>query len=132
MADELRHEPIGEDSKGYRYFYFSNNNEDCRLYREEPPRKRPGKKYKDKSDEALWETVCTTMEEMSDFSAKLSASRNKNDKALHDLLTTDILPKLIDTVQARRRAEERAAALEAMPKKRSSRIQVCLDEVLQH
>lgn len=123
-ADHLRHKPIGEDSKGNRYFHFADNSEDCRLYREEPPRKRPGKKNKDKSDEALWETVCTTLEDMSDFAAKMSASRNKNDKALHDLLTTSVLPKLMDTVQARRKAEERAAALEAMPKKRSSRIQV--------
>jgi hypothetical protein len=123
-ADQLRHEPIGEDSKGNRYFHFADGSEDCRLYREEPPRKRLGKKNKDKSDEALWETVCTTLEEMSDFAAKMSASRNKNDKALHDLLTTSVLPKLMDTVQARRKAEERAAALEAMPKKRSSRLQV--------
>ncbi|CAL8467238.1 g6774 [Coccomyxa elongata] len=123
-ADHLRHEPIGEDSKGNRYFHFADDSEDCRLYREEPPRKRLGKKNKDRSDEALWETVCTTLEDMSDFAARMSASRNKNDKALHDLLTTSLLPKLMDTVQARRKAEERAAALEAMPKKRSSRLQV--------
>ena len=118
----LRHLPIGEDARGCRYFFFSDQSEDCRLYREEPPGKRQGKKHK--GEEALWETACITLEDLADFSARLGASRNKSDKALHEVLEGDILPQLRDTVQARRKAEERAAALEAMPKKRSSRLQV--------
>ena len=118
----LRHLPIGEDAKGCRYFFFSDQNEDCRLYREEPPGRRQGKKHK--GEEALWGTACITLEDLSDFSARLGASRNKSDRALHEVLEADILPQLRDTVQARRKAEERAAALEAMPKKRSSRLQV--------
>lgn len=121
MADILRHEPIGEDSRGCRYFFFSDSQEDCRLYRELPPRKRPSKKH---GDRALWDTVCTSLEEISDFAARLGASRNKSDRALHEFLTLQLLPKLIDTVSARKKADERAAALEAMPKKRSSRLQV--------
>lgn len=35
-----------------------------------------------------------------------------------------MLPKLVETVAARRRAEERAALLESMPRKRSNRLQV--------
>lgn len=33
----LRQEPVGEDAQGNRYYYFSPNQEDCRLYREKPP-----------------------------------------------------------------------------------------------
>ena len=55
------------------------------------------------------------------------ACRSGKDKALHDLIGTDILPQLIESAAARRRAEEKQAAIEAMPKKRSSRLQVqCL------
>ena len=55
------------------------------------------------------------------------ACRNGKDKALHDLIASDILPQLIESAAARRRAEEKQAAIEAMPKKRSSRLQVqCL------
>ena len=52
------------------------------------------------------------------------ACRSGKDKALHDLIGTDILPQLIESAAARRRAEEKQAAIEAMPKKRSSRLQV--------
>jgi hypothetical protein len=38
-SDVLRGYPIGEDSKGQRYYHFSSNHEDCRLYREEPPKR---------------------------------------------------------------------------------------------
>lgn len=126
MADTLRHQPIGEDSKGCRYYFFSDSQEDCRLYREEPPRKRSSKKLKDREHLALWDTVCTTLEEMSELASRLGASRNRHDKALHEFLTLELLPKLIDTVSARKKADERAAALEAMPKKRSSRLQVMI------
>ncbi len=54
------------------------------------------------------------------------ACRSGKDKALHDLIATDILPQLIESAAARRRAEEKQAAIEAMPKKRSSRLQVNL------
>lgn len=53
-----------------------------------------------------------------------AACRSGKDKALHDLITADILPQLIESAAARRRAEEKQAAIEAMPKKRSSRLQV--------
>ena len=119
-ADVLRHEPIGLDAKGHRYFFLADDNEDTRLYREW----QPGRKQKEDGEDALWQTVAIGLEELSDFAARLGASRNKNDKALHDLLTTELLPRLIDSVPARRKASERWQALEAMPKKRSSRLQV--------
>ena len=43
---------------------------------------------------------------------------------LHNKLTSDILPQLELTVAARRKAEEKAALRDAMPKKRSTRLQV--------
>ena len=55
-----------------------------------------------------------------------AACRSGKDKLLHDLLSMDILPQLVESAAARRRAEEKQAAIEAMPKKRSSRLQVHL------
>ena len=53
-----------------------------------------------------------------------SCCRSGKDKLLHDLVSMDILPQLVESAAARRRAEEKQAAIEAMPKKRSSRLQV--------
>ncbi len=75
-VDALRQEPVGEDSKGNLYYYFSFNNEDCRLYRQEPPQKKSAKRRRSGSDDAQWETVCTTIEEMAGFVDSLSASRS--------------------------------------------------------
>lgn len=65
-------------------------------------------------------------------SAVCFACRTGKDKALHDLIATEILPQLIESAAARRRAEEKQAAIEAMPKKRSSRLQVQCLLFLQH
>ena len=53
-----------------------------------------------------------------------AACRSGKEKLLHDLVSLDILPQLVESAAARRRAEEKQAAIEAMPKKRSSRLQV--------
>ena len=73
--DALRQEPIGEDSKGNLYYYFSFNNEDCRLYRQEPFSRKSGKRRRSSEEEIDWETVCTSIEEMADFVQSLSAAR---------------------------------------------------------
>ncbi len=125
-ADTLRQSPVGEDSHGNRYFYFSMNHEDCRLYKESPPRKRSGRKYAGRDDEALWFTVCTTLEEMVEFTDKMGTKRGRREKALHAYLSKEILPKLVETAAARKRAAEKAAKYEAMPRKRSSRIVVSI------
>lgn len=74
-VDGLRQEPVGEDTKGNLYYYFSFNNEDCRLYRQEPPFKKSAKRRRSGGEDAQWETVCTTVEEMADFVESLSAAR---------------------------------------------------------
>lgn len=126
-ADALRDEPLGEDAKGNLYYFFSTAGEDCWLYRMEPPRKRqPKKQWPAGGDEGRWEPVCTTLEELEQLIARLSASRNRDERHLHDELVEDIQPMLLETAGARRKAEERAAALEAVPKKRSSRLQARL------
>lgn len=75
-ADLLRHEPIGEDSKGSLYYYFSFNNEDCRLYKQEPPSRKSGKRRRSSGEDDQWETVTTSLEDMADFVEALSASRS--------------------------------------------------------
>ena len=122
--DSLREEPIGVDIAGNRYFFFSGaEGLDCRLYMEEPPgRKQLGKRGR--TPGAPWKTVCTSLEEMTGFLEKLSTSRHKAEKELHGVVADDILPQLVEATHARRKAEEKAALLEAMPRKRSNRIQV--------
>ncbi|KAK9832938.1 hypothetical protein WJX74_002411 [Apatococcus lobatus] len=133
----LRHTAIGEDSRGGQYFYFSLAFEDCRLYRQQPPIRSKPKSHKKQKPadlaeaataaelgEADWETAATSVEEIEGVADSFSNSRNRAEKSLSATLVRDILPKLRETVAARRRAEERAAAIEAMPRKRSSRIQV--------
>ncbi|KAK9815143.1 hypothetical protein WJX73_008682 [Symbiochloris irregularis] len=127
-AGSLRHFPVGEDSRGGRYFYFSGNNEDCRLYREEPPRKKSGKRTDGPHEQATWETVCTTLEDIEGLADKFTASKHKAERSLHTVLADGILPRLVETANARKRAQEKAAALEALPKKRSSRLQLIQDK----
>lgn len=57
---------------------------------------------------------------------RMEASRNKTEKRLGAALAGGLLPRYLETAGGRRRAAERAAALEAAPKKRSSRLQVRL------
>jgi hypothetical protein len=45
-------------------------------------------------------------------------------------LLGQVLPKLVETAAARKRAEERAAVLAALPKKRSNRLQVGICDVV--
>mmetsp|Transcript_7133 Transcript_7133/g.20132 ORF Transcript_7133/g.20132 Transcript_7133/m.20132 type:complete len:1701 (-) Transcript_7133:554-5656(-) len=147
-SDALRHNPIGEDSKGNTYYYFAIGGEDCRMYQLESPyfRRPRARKTRSKSkktrkrtrdvdddddeeelvevDEPQWSTVCTTLEEMQDWAEQLGKSRNPIDKSLHQLVVTEILPKLVETANARKRALEKQLLYESLPKKRSSRIQV--------
>jgi len=51
-VDGLRQEPVGEDTKGNLYYYFSFNNEDCRLYRQEPPFKKSAKRRRSGGEDA--------------------------------------------------------------------------------
>lgn len=129
-ADALRRRPIGVDYKGSRYFFFSSEYEDCRLYREDPPKQvvmRKGKKvYVDMEEgegETTWHTQATTLEELQRFAASFKGSKHRGEKLLSDKLFRDIIPGLIETELTRRKAEEKQAYLESLPKKRSSRIQ---------
>lgn len=61
---------------------------------------------------------------MQELCARLGASRNAGEKAMHELLRDSILPPLITSVEARAKAILKARALEAAPRKRSDRLQV--------
>jgi hypothetical protein len=64
------------------------------------------------------------LQEITELTERLSGSRNKAERALRDSICDDVLPGLLDSVAARKRASERLAAIEAAPRKRSSRLQV--------
>lgn len=214
-ADELRAEPLGRDARGARYFFLAVGQEDCRLYREEPPpRARRGRKPSGRGDAPKWAVACSSIEvraarraspfreascigaasvarpsltharrgwaagsgarqpgsceairhllwpgqldrppvwsstsmtnvvrtlptvsdlsfrrpaplqEITELTERLSGSRNKAERALRDAICDGMLPGLLDSVAARKRASERLAAIEAAPRKRSSRLQV--------
>jgi hypothetical protein len=114
--------PIGDDATGGKYFFFSYGSENCRLYRVEPLSK--GANRKSDYEETSWETVCASVADISTFLAQLSSSRSTPEQRLAEVLSADILPRLIETSSARRRAGEKAAGLEGAPRKRSSQVQV--------
>lgn len=64
------------------------------------------------------------LQEITELTERLSGSRNKAERALRDSICDGVLPGLLDSVAARKRASERLAAIEAAPRKRSSRLQV--------
>mmetsp|Transcript_6943 Transcript_6943/g.12014 ORF Transcript_6943/g.12014 Transcript_6943/m.12014 type:complete len:461 (-) Transcript_6943:372-1754(-) len=119
-ADCLRQEPLGADGEGRLYFHFASDGEDCRLYRETSAIVSGGKLPKLKSD-AQWETVCVTLEDVEELIARLRKGK-KADKALGKSLENDVLKPLEETRAARERQLKRALEMEAMPRKRSSRI----------
>ncbi|KAK3277570.1 hypothetical protein CYMTET_14431 [Cymbomonas tetramitiformis] len=120
-ADCLREEPIGEDSSGALYYHLASNGEDCRIYRQMLPQLTGGKAPKLKTPET-WETICTTMDELRDWIFQLKKLKPKVEKELYKTLSKEILPKLEESAAAREKQERKARELEAMPRKRSSRI----------
>lgn len=121
-ADALREEPIGVDADGSRYYYLGIDGEDCRLYKETPPKNRGERKFI--YDNAEFSTACTTLEELVTLKENLASSKQKSDQDLAKSLADDIIPKLEETKAARERAIRKAERIEQMPKKRSGRLQI--------
>jgi len=121
-ADALREEPIGVDAEGSRYYYLGIDGEDCRLYKETPPKNRGERRFI--YDNAEFSTVCTTLEELAELKDKFASSNQKTDLSLAKTLMDDIIPKLEETKAARERAIRKAERIEQMPRKRSGRLQL--------
>ncbi|CAD7703921.1 unnamed protein product, partial [Ostreobium quekettii] len=127
-ADVLRASPIGCDARGNRYYLFATRYEDCRVYKEEILRKSKARKKGGpvEAPDPQWRTVCSTIDQLEAFVDKFHTSRNANERALYAVLNDEVLPEMLRSEKARRRAEERAAQLEAAPLKRSTRIKEIL------
>ncbi|ORY62839.1 hypothetical protein BCR35DRAFT_308868 [Leucosporidium creatinivorum] len=67
-----------------------------------------------------WEAICVTRKEWEAFADKFNTSKNRNERALRDLLKTEILPKVIATIDAKEKAQ--IQEIIAMNRKRSTRI----------
>ena len=119
-ADALRQEPLGIDSKGHRYFYFSYGGEDCRLYKETP--RVPLTMRNWNKARASWRTQCVTLDELKAFADRFRGAKAGVDRELHAVLTEEVIPGLEETINARRRQEEKQRLYELAIKKRSSRI----------
>eukprot|EP01135_Chromosphaera_perkinsii_P003527 Nk52_evm27s246 gene=Nk52_evmTU27s246 len=115
--ENIRVLPIGCDALGAKFWYFK----DLRLYREVPPKraskKGPGAKRS-------WSVVCSSADEWTAQCKRYSKSKNASEKALHEVLSNDIGPKVLAKLQTRKKEEEKRMMYDLMPKKRSSRLQV--------
>lgn len=99
-TDSVRVDPIGHDSNGSTYWYFFGT----RLYREDKvkgaaastssaaqPKKR---KKNQETDISNWQVVCFTEDDWQKLTDKFSKATNRNERALHTLLTESFLPKI--------------------------------------
>ena len=68
-----------------------------------------------------WNLLCSTLEDWEQFEAKLSASEDTYDQELYDSFS-DIIPAVIEELQAKEKAKEKRLFIEALPRKRSARI----------
>ena len=67
---------------------------------------------------------------MQQLADSLAESQHPGETSLRQKLTDTIIPALIETAPARKRMEDKAYAMEAAPRKRSSRLQVHSDFLL--
>ncbi|KAF9579084.1 hypothetical protein BGW38_004814, partial [Lunasporangiospora selenospora] len=67
-----------------------------------------------------WEPVCITREEWTDFANLFKRSKHPDEKALHILINSDILPKVLEDFKEKEKEQEKIEAL--ANRKRSSRI----------
>ncbi|KAI9490379.1 hypothetical protein BDB00DRAFT_838253 [Zychaea mexicana] len=129
--EDMRLAPIGDDAEGWRYWMF----DDMRLYRELPMPQKKGLPLMRDTD-YTFEMVCDTLESwqscLSRFSVK---TRNHNGKALGHTIN-EIAPQIIAKLEAKQAAKAREEArlekqrlLEALPRKRSRRLEVKEEEL---
>lgn len=50
---------------------------------------------------AFLSQICVTRKEWETFADKFNTSKNRNERALRDLIKTEILPQVISTIQVR-------------------------------
>lgn len=92
----LRHEPIGTDSKGNSYYYFSNGGEDCRLYKEKADMPTSMKNWR-RIHNAQWYTQCVTLDDLIDFARKLARTRSNPERQLFGVLNEEVCTDLLRT-----------------------------------
>ncbi|KAI9276970.1 hypothetical protein BDA99DRAFT_123251 [Phascolomyces articulosus] len=143
-AVHWRVEPIGYDAKGSSYWLFDDN----RLYKEtpEPKRKRPQKKksrprargtrrstrrsaqVKEEGEEEEedvenwmpWKLICLSKMDWEELPKRFENSSNLDEQRLYDMLSNDVLPKVIPVLQEH---EDQLKKKELLAnRKRSSRI----------
>eukprot|EP01117_Protostelium_nocturnum_P014567 TRINITY_DN5550_c0_g1_i5.p1 TRINITY_DN5550_c0_g1~~TRINITY_DN5550_c0_g1_i5.p1 ORF type:complete len:412 (-),score=149.30 TRINITY_DN5550_c0_g1_i5:825-2060(-) len=100
----IREQPGGKDGKGWSYWTLDVHDETPRFYREKPPKK--GEKIGE------WETVSTTMEELTQFRNTLAESTDSADKTMVEFLDTEILPALVKQEKRREESFKRTRKLE--------------------
>eukprot|EP00041_Stephanoeca_diplocostata_P032312 m.1032816 g.1032816 ORF g.1032816 m.1032816 type:complete len:1024 (-) comp24128_c0_seq2:216-3287(-) len=86
-SDDLRAEPIGKDAKNVVYYDFG----DFRLYSET---------QSTKTKPSIWQTVCVTAVEWTDFVRSLKRTTNREEKKLYIYLDS-ILPNVLAELQRR-------------------------------
>ncbi|XRB02806.1 DDT domain-containing protein [Pycnococcus provasolii] len=150
-ASLLRMSHVGTDALGHRYYFFAYNGEDCYLYKEAPPSTAtikpsglgsaadpvaesevlpdvPGMK----DGGPKWCVAAVTLDEIRaliDRFAKQSrgassSSGSAAERKLGNALCEDVMPLLVESAPMRDRARKKWREMEAMPRKKSSRVQI--------
>uniref|UniRef100_A0A2M4BSU1 Cat eye syndrome critical region protein 2 n=1 Tax=Anopheles marajoara TaxID=58244 RepID=A0A2M4BSU1_9DIPT len=112
LPDSIRLEPIGYDRNGSSYWYFYGT----RLYRED---RVPGKSKASKAA-TIWQVICFTEEDWRNLATKLDNSTNQKERALHEVLVENFLPKLSKLF----REQERKRRARLLEQRTSSRIRL--------
>ncbi|OQR84225.1 exosome complex exonuclease RRP6-like protein [Achlya hypogyna] len=123
--DDLRVQPIGSDRVGNRYYYYPQFYHERRVYRLA-------------AAEAGWELWAKGRDPIQAFYDALVQATKRGRKVAGEMELLDHLEALLEAMQAEaaqaQREEEKAlrrAILEAMPRKRSARIQVLTQEKIE-
>ena len=127
--------PIGSDSEGY--YYYHDGGKSCRIYREKPRKAQKAHAGRAPDAPLSWDTITTCLDEIEALLKYHQKSRKVADRRLCAHLEEHIIPPLRAARDAEERREvreenrlkrkaemeERRKVWDAMPKKRSSRLE---------
>ena len=82
----LRRHKIGCDAKGTSYFYLSPNSEDSRVYCGNL----------EEAGSQHWSTVCLSTSDIQELSKQFEHSQHDGERQLHNKLSAEILPGLVE------------------------------------
>lgn len=116
----LREKPLGKDRNNNLYWTLDEHDITARIYKESPPLYNEagvqvagiGRGYLRNYYLGKWETVCTTLEELTQFATTLSQD-DKDENLLYQTITNILIPPLQEQ-EKQRQLEARKLAKQEM------------------